>query len=81
MKCWLLELLAEAKSPESMSLFMEHLYGNDESLRTWAVYGLYRIDSKDARRVLYEAQLHTFSDSEETQRFRAMLEQVKQWPN
>ncbi len=29
--------------------------------------------------MLYEASQHTFSDVEETRRFRAMLDEVKQW--
>ena len=79
LKCWLLESLAEAKSLEAMPMFIEYLYGDDESLQTWAAYGLYRIDNKDTLRMLYEASQHTFSDVEETRRFRAMLDQVQQW--
>ncbi|MFF0468557.1 hypothetical protein ACFYPX_14130 [Micromonospora zamorensis] len=37
-------------------LIIEQLHGDDESLRSWAVRGLDRIDTRQARRELYQAR-------------------------
>jgi hypothetical protein len=52
-KCWLLELLGEARDPSLEDLFESALAGPDESLRHWAEWGLRNLDSKTARRVLW----------------------------
>ncbi|MDQ2902057.1 MAG: HEAT repeat domain-containing protein [Chloroflexota bacterium] len=54
---WLLELIGEARSPLAFPLLVEYLHGTDEMLRDWAVFGLKNLDSKEARRILWEAGL------------------------
>lgn len=49
LRCWLLELIGEARSPEALPILVEQLYSNDESLRGWAVRGLVQLDTKPAR--------------------------------
>ncbi len=75
----LLAALAQARTHDAFRIFVEHLTGPDENLRTWAAYGLYRLDTKEARRALWQAQSHHFPDSEETTRFQQMLVNIKGW--
>ncbi|HEX5116614.1 MAG TPA: HEAT repeat domain-containing protein [Pseudonocardiaceae bacterium] len=56
LRCWLLELIGEARSPAAVPLLIEQLHGEDEALRTWAVSGLEKLDTKDARRALRQAR-------------------------
>lgn len=55
LRCWLLELIGEARSPEAFPLLAVQLRGDDESLRSWAVDGLAQLDTKEARRLLWES--------------------------
>lgn len=56
LRCWLLELIGEAHSPQALPLLVEQLHSPDESLRSWAVHGLEKLDTKPARRHLYQAR-------------------------
>ena len=56
MRCWLLELIGEARSPRAFALLVDQLNNADEALRSWAVRGLELLDTKDARRALWEAR-------------------------
>lgn len=56
LRCWLLELLAEARSPGALPLLAGQLYGDDESLRFWAIRGLEMLDTREARQELYRAR-------------------------
>ncbi|GAA1856844.1 HEAT repeat domain-containing protein [Asanoa iriomotensis] len=53
-RCWLLELIAEARSPRAHDLLVGQLRGGDESLRSWAEHGLRLLDTKEARTALWE---------------------------
>ncbi|KAB2345193.1 HEAT repeat domain-containing protein [Actinomadura rudentiformis] len=55
-RCWLLELIGEARSERALPLLAEQLHGADESLRDWAVAGLENLGSREARQVLYRAR-------------------------
>ena len=55
LKCWLFELIDEAKSPDAFPLFLEHLSGGDESLSARAVQGLHDLGTEEARQALREA--------------------------
>jgi hypothetical protein len=70
---WLLELLAEAKSPKLFPLFLEWLYGPDSLLRSGALLGLSQLDTKEARRALWEAQSHALPDAKENEQFHQEL--------
>ncbi len=50
---WLLELLSEAADARALPVFRRYL--NDAEYRTWAVRGLQRLNTKDARQLLWEA--------------------------
>jgi HEAT repeat protein len=56
LRCWLLELIGETRRPDAVPVLAEYLTSEDESFRYWAVAGLQRIDTKEARRLLWEAQ-------------------------
>ncbi|MET7822582.1 HEAT repeat domain-containing protein [Micromonospora zamorensis] len=56
LRCWLLELIGEARAEQALPVLIDQLHGDDESLRFWAVRGLERLDTKQARRELYQAR-------------------------
>jgi HEAT repeat protein len=56
LRCWLLELIGDAKSPSALPLLTELVYDEDQSFRYWAVQGLTRLSSKEARQVLWRAR-------------------------
>ncbi|MEV6903941.1 HEAT repeat domain-containing protein [Amycolatopsis sp. NPDC051372] len=53
---WLLELLGEAAAPEALPVFAAQLDSHDEALRSWALRGLERLDTREARTVLWRAR-------------------------
>lgn len=55
LRCWLLELLGEARDPQALPVFLEALRSEDESLRDWAVRGLRALGTPDARQALFDA--------------------------
>lgn len=55
LRCWLLELIGEARSPDALPVLVEQLYGDDELLRDWATRGLRMLDTKAAREQLWRA--------------------------
>ncbi|MEU9841968.1 HEAT repeat domain-containing protein [Actinomadura sp. NPDC048032] len=55
LRCWLLELIAEARAPEALEVFRAQLESPDESLRFWAVRGLEMLDTREADEILDEA--------------------------
>jgi HEAT repeat protein len=56
LRCWLLELIGEARSAEALPLLAELVYDGDESFRSWAVWGLDQLGSAEARTVLWRAR-------------------------
>ncbi|GAA2588699.1 hypothetical protein GCM10010411_21950 [Actinomadura fulvescens] len=54
--CWLLELIAEARSPKALDVFRDQLESLDESLRFWAVRGLEMLDDRESRQALHQAR-------------------------
>jgi HEAT repeat protein len=56
LRCWLLELIGEARSPRAVPLLEEELRDPDEALRSWAVRGLERLDTREARTILFHAR-------------------------
>ncbi|MEU8004803.1 HEAT repeat domain-containing protein [Catellatospora sp. NPDC049111] len=62
LRCWLLELLGAARSEAALPVFREHLYGDDDSLRFWAVSGLRELDTRAARRELWQARCNGIID-------------------
>jgi hypothetical protein len=56
LRCWLLELIGDARSPDALPILGGQLYSNDESLRDWAVRGLKQLDTRQARALLFRAR-------------------------
>ena len=56
LRCWLLELISEARSPSALRVLAGQLESDDESLRFWAVRGLEMLDTREARHELYQAR-------------------------
>jgi hypothetical protein len=56
LRCWLLELVAEARSSAALPLLASQLEGEDEALQFWAVRGLEMLDSRDANQALHRAR-------------------------
>lgn len=56
LRCWLLELISEARSPRALGVLAGQLESDDESLQFWAVRGLEMLDSREARHELYLAR-------------------------
>jgi hypothetical protein len=56
LRCWLLELIGEARSPDALPVLGEQLTSDDELLRHWAVAGLELLDTREARTLLWRAR-------------------------
>ncbi len=56
LRCWLLELIGEARSADALPILVEKLHGDDDSLRSWAVRGLEQLDTKPANYHLDQAR-------------------------
>lgn len=55
MRADLLEVMAWVPLPEAFPLFAEYIRSDNESLRSWSRHGLEQLNTKEARRVLWEA--------------------------
>jgi hypothetical protein len=56
LRCWLLELIGAARSPEALPVLAAQLSSEDESLRGWAAAGLNKLDTPEARTLLWRAR-------------------------
>jgi HEAT repeats len=74
LKCWLLELIGSAKSPEAFDLFAGHLRSTDESLRRWAIRGLKNLATVEARTLLWKARSFKLDTPADTVSFRNDLD-------
>jgi hypothetical protein len=55
LRCWLLELIGEARSEKAFDLLCEHIQSSNESLRDRAILGLRKLNTREARRALFNA--------------------------
>jgi hypothetical protein len=55
----LLGIICEAKLPDALPVFVDHLQSEDETLRQWSVAGLHALDSPEARKALWQVGLAT----------------------
>lgn len=53
LRCWLLELIGEARSEKALPVLAEQLNSSDEKLQAQAERGLKLLNSKEARRLLW----------------------------
>ncbi|MDN3351484.1 HEAT repeat domain-containing protein [Actinomadura sp. DC4] len=56
LRCWLLELISEARSPSALRVLAGELESDDESVQFWAIRGLEMLDTREARDELYQAR-------------------------
>lgn len=73
LRCWLLELIGEARSAAAFDLLAEQLRSPSPALRGWAIRGLKALGTTASRTLLWEARSFTFESAEETEEFRADL--------
>jgi hypothetical protein len=52
MQCWLLELIGEAKSDKGFVALCAYAKSADDSLKAWAVQGLVKLNSRQAKTFL-----------------------------
>ena len=76
LRCWLLELIGSAKSPEAFEFLASQLRSDDQHFRLWAIWGLKNLSTKEARTLLWQARSLTLSTQEETEAFRSDLDTV-----
>jgi hypothetical protein len=56
LRCWLLELIGDARSAKALAFLTAQLDNPDERLRYWAVVGLTQLDTREARKILWAAR-------------------------
>ena len=56
LRCLLLELISEARSPRALGVLADRLESDDESLRFWAIRGLEMLDTPEAHQELHRAR-------------------------
>jgi hypothetical protein len=56
LRCWLLELISEARSPRALGVLAGELESDDDSVRFWAVRGLEMLDTPGAHDALRQAR-------------------------
>jgi hypothetical protein len=55
LRAWLLELIGHSGSSDALPVLARYLDDDDESLRGWAERGLRDLDTREARRLLWNA--------------------------
>jgi len=76
LRCWLFELLGEAREPDLLPLFADALRGDDPALWGRALRALQDLGTKEARHLLFEARSYTFPTEEQTHLFRAKVDRI-----
>ena len=56
LRCWLLELIGAAQSPDALPVLSAQLDSSDEALRSRAAAGLKKLDTPEARVLLWRAR-------------------------
>ncbi|MFB9839686.1 HEAT repeat domain-containing protein [Actinoallomurus acaciae] len=56
LRCWLLELISEARSPRALGVLAGELESDDDSVRFWAIRGLEMLDTPGAHDALEQAR-------------------------
>jgi len=76
LRCWLLELIGSAKSPDAFEFLAGQLRSADERFRFWAIWRLKNLGTKEARTLLWQARSFTLASPEETEAFRSDLDTI-----
>ena len=69
----LLEAVGATHSDAVVPLLADYLHGSDSDLWDWAIWALMEIDTKESRRVRWEARSYVFETDQETEYFRKCL--------
>jgi hypothetical protein len=69
----IVELLGETRSVKALPVFTEALRGDDTGLWSWAIYGLTKLNTPEARRLLWDARSYSKGTEEDTRLFREQL--------
>lgn len=77
LRCWLIELIGSARSPDAFAFLAGQLRSVNERFRFWAISGLKRLGTKEARTLLWQAHSFTLASPEETEAFRRALRPVE----
>ena len=76
MRITLLELIHYARSPEAFHLLVEQLHADNAELRFWAIRGLQDLDTKEARRFLWDyfqlLKVRLYNENDVSLRIRAI---------
>jgi HEAT repeats len=72
----LLEAVGATHSNAVVPIVATYLQSSDSDLWYWAIRALWEIDTKEARRALWEARSYVFATDEETARFQERLAEV-----
>jgi HEAT repeat protein len=73
LRCWLLELIGEARSEEAIAVLVAQLQSEDVRFQDWAMVGLINVHTKAARTVLWQAHSYTFATHEATADFQQRI--------
>ncbi len=75
-KITIISVLAEARLEATLPFLIEQLRSPLEQVRTWAIFGLKNLASKESRRALWDARSYTLHDPAATAAFREELTRV-----
>ena len=84
-RCWLLELVGDARSEKALPLLRWALTCDDEAFRRWALHGIHQLGTPEAKALWEDAKTLKFADEEETEAFREQIywiehpEEFDQW--
>jgi len=56
-RCWLLELVGEARAERAFDLLRANAVSEDEALKSWAIRGLQKLGTPSARSALFDLGL------------------------
>ena len=76
LRCWLLELVSEAKSEAAFDFLAQQLRSDQWQFRSWAIRGLRDLNSKQARSLLWDARSWELDSHDATEQFRNQLDDV-----
>lgn len=79
LRVWLLELIGEARSSNAFPFFAKYLQSNDWGIRKWVIIGLKKLNTKEARTLLWKARSFELATQEDTERLRMQLDRPDSW--
>jgi hypothetical protein len=62
-KCWLLQLIGEARSEAAFDCWKREAQSDDGAIRSWAVRGLTKLDTQPSRDFLFQIALASLNEA------------------